>query len=90
MEKIINRLRRVEGQVRGLQRMVLAGEDCDKFLDQLAAARSALDRIGMLVIVGNMKKCVAEKVSANEEFFQDLDEAIAIFTQHIDRLKIKC
>jgi len=87
MEKVINRLRRVEGQVRGLQRMIVAGEDCDKFLNQLAAVRSALDRIGRLVIVSNMKKCVCEKVGEDEEFLQNLDEAITIFAQHIDRLK---
>ncbi|HEX21454.1 MAG TPA: transcriptional regulator [Actinobacteria bacterium] len=87
MEKIINRLKRVEGQIRGLQRMIVAGEDCDKFLDQLTAARSALDRIGRLVIVNNMKKCVGEKVGGDEEFLQNLDEAITLFAQHIDRLK---
>lgn len=87
MEKIINRLRRVEGQVRGLQRMILAGEECDKFLDQLAAARSALDRIGMLIIVSNMKECAIEKLGEDEEFLQNLDEVITVFAHHIDRLK---
>ena len=34
-----------------------------------------------------MKKCVGEKVGGDEEFLQNLDEAITLFAQHIDRLK---
>lgn len=42
----ITRLRRLEGQIRGLQRMVEEGQECREIVTQLAAARGALDRVG--------------------------------------------
>lgn len=42
--QMINRLKRVEGQIRGIQQMVDNGSDCSKIAQQLAAARKALDR----------------------------------------------
>ena len=47
-EEITNRLKRVEGQVRGLQRMVDEHRDCEAILTQLMAARAALDRVDEL------------------------------------------
>jgi len=46
-KEIITRLRKVEGQVRGLQRMVKEGQDCEAIITQLMAARSALDKVGV-------------------------------------------
>ncbi|NLE74219.1 MAG: metal-sensitive transcriptional regulator [Actinobacteria bacterium] len=58
VEQVVNRLRRIEGQVRGLQRMLEDGRDCEAILTQLAAARSALDRVGMFLISHRMKECL--------------------------------
>ena len=41
---LVLRLKRVEGQVRGVQRLIEEGEDCEKIAQQLAAARKALDK----------------------------------------------
>ena len=57
-EEITNRLKRVEGQVRGLQRMVEEERDCEAILTQLMAARAALDRVGLLVADNFVKNCV--------------------------------
>lgn len=43
---VIKRLRRLEGQIRGLQRMVEEGAECREIVTQLAAAKGALDRVG--------------------------------------------
>lgn len=43
---VIKRLRRLEGQIRGLQRMVDEGAECRDIVTQLAAAKGALDRVG--------------------------------------------
>ncbi len=43
---VIKRLRRLEGQVRGIQRMVDEGAECRDIVTQLAAAKGALDRVG--------------------------------------------
>jgi DNA-binding FrmR family transcriptional regulator len=56
--EITNRLKRVEGQIRGLQRMVEEGRDCEAILTQLMAARSALDRVGLLVADNFVRTCV--------------------------------
>lgn len=47
---LVNRLRRVEGQARGLQRMIEEGRPCEDVFTQLAATKAALDRVGMLLI----------------------------------------
>lgn len=44
--EVITRLRRIEGQIRGLQRLVEEGAECRDVVTQLSAARSALDRVG--------------------------------------------
>ncbi len=45
-DDVVKRLRRLEGQIRGLQRMVDEGAECKDIVTQLAAARGALDRVG--------------------------------------------
>ncbi len=58
VEEITRRLKRVEGQVRGLQRMVEEERDCEAILTQLMAARAALDRVGLLIADDFVQRCV--------------------------------
>ena len=55
---IINRLRRVEGQVRGIQRMVEDGAPCVDVLTQVAAARAALDAAGVAILDSRLHDCL--------------------------------
>jgi DNA-binding FrmR family transcriptional regulator len=55
--EITARLRRVEGQVRGLQRMVDEERGCETILVQLMAARSALDKVGLLIVSNYIDDC---------------------------------
>jgi DNA-binding FrmR family transcriptional regulator len=57
-EAILHRLNRVEGQVRGIIRMVEEEQDCEDVLMQVAAARSAMDRIGVHIITHRMRECL--------------------------------
>jgi DNA-binding FrmR family transcriptional regulator len=57
-EEITNRLKRVEGQIRGLQRMVEEQRDCEAILTQLMAARAALDRVGLLTAESFVRECM--------------------------------
>ena len=57
-EDITNRLKRIEGQIRGLQRMVDEQRDCEAILTQLMAARAALDSVGLLVADEFVEQCV--------------------------------
>ncbi len=43
-DRLVNRLARIEGQIRAVQRLIREGEDCEKILQQLSASRKALDR----------------------------------------------
>jgi DNA-binding FrmR family transcriptional regulator len=52
---LIRRLKRIEGQVRGIQKMIGDGRDCESIIIQLAAVRSAIEGVGTLVIRNCMK-----------------------------------
>ena len=56
--EITNRLKRVEGQVRGLQRMIDEQRDCEAILTQLMAVRAALDRVGLLIANNYVQDCL--------------------------------
>ena len=86
-EKVINRLRRIEGQVRGLQRMISEEKRCEDVLTQLAATRAALDRVGVYLISSRMKDCL--KHSTEEMGLDDVavEEAFEIFMKYIQHVK---
>jgi len=65
-EQILTRLRKVEGQVRGLQRMVSQGRDCEAILTQLMAARAALDKIALSVASEHLEECVESIIDQPE------------------------
>lgn len=52
------RLRRIEGQVRGLQRMLAEGRDCADVAQQVAATRAALDRVALDLIAAGLERCM--------------------------------
>ena len=56
-EKIFKRLRRIEGQVRGVQSMVADERNCREILQQLAAIRSAVQGVGTLLLEDYMSDC---------------------------------
>lgn len=58
--KILNRLKRLEGQVRGLQRMVEDERECHEILTLLAGVRSALDATGDAVLANYLERCQAD------------------------------
>jgi DNA-binding FrmR family transcriptional regulator len=53
------RLRRIEGQVRGVQRMLQGGRDCGEIVHQVAAIRVALAKVAMTVVSENLEECLA-------------------------------
>lgn len=57
--KILNRLRRLEGQIRGLQRMVDEDSTCVEVMTQLASAKSAMDATGDVILETYVALCMA-------------------------------
>lgn len=76
---IINRLKRIEGQIRGLQRLVDKGEDCASVVHQLAAARKALDKVGFIVLTHRLQECMDKRKDDGYESEKALDEAMKLF-----------
>ncbi|MEP7113898.1 MAG: metal-sensitive transcriptional regulator [Ilumatobacteraceae bacterium] len=56
---LTRRLRRVEGQVRGVQQMLADGRDCRDIVTQLSAASKALDQAGFLLVASGLTWCIA-------------------------------
>jgi CsoR family transcriptional regulator, copper-sensing transcriptional repressor len=57
-KKVTQRLSRIAGQVAGIQRMVEEDRYCVEILNQIAAARSALDAVGIELLTGHVQSCV--------------------------------
>jgi CsoR family transcriptional regulator, copper-sensing transcriptional repressor len=76
---IHNRLRRIEGQVRGLQRMVDEDAYCIDILTQVGAVQTALEQVAVSVLDGHVRGCVADAVAGGEgaEADEKLDELMA-------------
>ena len=58
---VLNRLKRIEGQIRGIQRMLEEDKPCADVLDQIAAARTALHNAGVLIIANHARECLMER-----------------------------
>lgn len=78
---LLMRLRRIEGQIRGLQKMVEGGAACEETLTQVAAATSAIKKAGLVMIQGYMDECLEkagkESRSKQKEPLKDFYRAIS-------------
>jgi len=76
--KVLNRLARIEGHVRAVRRMIQDGRDCADVMVQLAAVRSAVDRVSRVVLKDHIRSCVAGRPAgpALARVLKDLDEAL--------------
>jgi DNA-binding FrmR family transcriptional regulator len=60
MGKVINRLKRAQGQLAGVVRMLEEGRDCTDIVTQISALSRALDRAGFAIIATGMRQCLVE------------------------------
>ena len=80
-EKLQNRLKRIEGQVRGVQRMVDEEAYCVDVLTQISSVVSALEKVGALLLKDHVEHCVRESIEKGE----DADEKIEELTAAVER-----
>lgn len=66
-ERLLKRLRRVEGQVRGVHKMVEEDRYCIDVLTQISAARAALDKVALELLEDHTRHCVASATGADKE-----------------------
>ncbi|QDB78944.1 metal-sensitive transcriptional regulator [Georgenia sp. 311] len=60
MGKVVNRLKRAQGQLAGVIRMLEEGRECEDVVTQIAALSKALDRAGFAIIASGMRQCLVE------------------------------
>lgn len=73
----LNRLRRIEGQVRGLQRMVDEDEYCIDILTQVSAVSRALDAFAIGLLDEHLRHCVTQAIESGGDAAAKIDEASA-------------
>ncbi len=82
---VVSRLRKIEGQVRGLQSMIVDGKECEDILIQVRAVQSALKSVSALVLKTYLLKCYSE-MGQNpdpEEIFTRLDKMVSVLGKFI-------
>jgi len=77
-EMLLKRLRRIEGQIRGIQKMIADDRDCVSLVTQLAAVRSGIEGVGALVLNNCMKLCFYKGPDAATDI-DSLERAVAIW-----------
>ncbi|HEY5476950.1 MAG TPA: metal-sensitive transcriptional regulator [Tepidiformaceae bacterium] len=81
-KKLLDRLARVEGQIRGLRKMLEEERACTDVLTQLLAARSGLEQAGLLILDKHLEDCVLEGVDLEPSAQAQLRETLRLWSRH--------
>ena len=83
IERIIKRLKRIEGQVRGVQKMVEDNRYCIDILVQISAIQAALNKVGLNLLERHVNHCVAKAIreGSGEESIRELMDVIKQFSK---------
>ncbi|MHB1407800.1 MAG: metal-sensitive transcriptional regulator [Desulfitobacteriaceae bacterium] len=81
-DDLIRRLKKIEGQVKGLQRMVESDKNCVDVLVQVAAVRAAVHKVGTIVFENHSRRCLTNAVDVqNKE--GAIEELIGVLTKFV-------
>jgi DNA-binding FrmR family transcriptional regulator len=75
-DKAINRLKRAEGQIKGILRMIEQDKDCKEVITQLSAVRSAIDRTIAVIVSSNLEHCIRESIESGNDSSKLVEEAV--------------
>ena len=80
---VTNRLKRIEGQVRGLIKMVEEEKNCEEILIQIGSVKAALHKTGQVILEGHMRHCVVDGIreGKEDEILQKLSSSIEQFSR---------
>ena len=67
----LDRLRRANGQLGGIIRMIEQGRDCQDVVQQLAAVGRAVDRVGLKLLAGQLRQCMTDEDAARDEGYEE-------------------
>jgi len=76
---LLKRLKRIEGQIHGIEKMIVDGRDCESLIIQLAAVRSAIESVGALVLNNFMKLCFRKDADTGSSNIDSLARVVAIW-----------
>ena len=77
-EDVKRRLRRVEGQVRGVLKMMEEEKNCKDVVSQLSAVRSAVDKAIAYIVAVNLEQCILEEKEAGKDTGKQVQEAVEL------------
>lgn len=77
-EEILSRLRKIEGQIRGIQRMVAEDTYCIDILTQISAVRSGIDKVGLRVMRDHVSGCIGDAVRSKGSPDEQIDEVVKV------------
>jgi len=80
---ILSRLKKVEGQIKGIQRMVEEDKCCGDIMVQISAVRSAINKIGGLMLDGYIKECIPMVYKSSDSSDDRLDELIDTIVKYV-------
>lgn len=76
----IKRLNRIEGQVRGISKMITDNRHCDDVLIQISAVKKSLESLGREILENHMKTCMVDDIKNNK--FETIDEVIKLIRRN--------
>ncbi|MDA8276830.1 MAG: metal-sensitive transcriptional regulator [Actinomycetota bacterium] len=80
VDKLALRLRRIAGQINGIEKMLLEGRECESVINQIAAASKALDQVGFKLVAAGLRNCMSSQSGA------DAADDIARLEKYFSRL----
>ncbi|CZQ92793.1 metal-sensitive transcriptional repressor [Trichococcus palustris] len=80
-KKIVNRIKRAEGQMRGILAMMEEGKDCVDVVTQLSAVRSSIDRAMGLIVAENLVACVSDQKKDGISQEESIQQAINLLVK---------
>lgn len=79
--EILNRLKKIEGQVKGIQKMIEDEKCCSDVMVQISAIRSAINRVGGLIMDNYIKECVRGSLEQNK--LDNIEEVIDTIVKYV-------
>lgn len=80
-DQMKNRMKRIEGQVRGLLKMMEDEKECRDVVTQMSAVRNAIDRTAALIVSNNLEQCIREEKQTGESSEDVIKEAVDLLVK---------
>ncbi len=81
-KSLLNRLKRIEGQVKGIQRMIIEEKYCFDVLTQIAAIRAAINKVGIIMLENHTRNCLSEAINTEQQE-EKLEELIKVVMKFV-------